>query len=213
MAGVIADTLGGLDPTGILSASTAAVRLVGSVARTAPAVKNAYDKLGRSSTAPVDGLGNVAKAVPGEPIVSLAEQRADPLKEQRAYETMNYILQRFGTRLGEAGLVSIPALGKALTSAANTNIQVQLFGTEHNALFKSLASKLSDTVLVNSVFASIYFIGALSSELKASLPQYKDTYPAIGPRIIQCLVHSAIGPDAYKDNQIALLGKEMTDIE
>lgn len=53
---------------------------------------------------------------------------------------------------------------------------------------------------MNSVFTSIYFIGALNAELARSLPNYKDTYTPLGPRIVQQLFRTAIGEDAFREN-------------
>ena len=63
----------------------------------------------------------------------------------------------------------------------------------------------TDVVLVNSVFTSIYFIGALTAELTSSLPNYKETYLPIGPRMVQQLFRTAIGEDAFRENLSANL--------
>ena len=188
-----------LDPTGVLQSANAAVNLVGTVLRVAPQVKQAVtggqgvDVTGQSLNRPVTGPGG-----------TLAAQRIDPEREKRAYETLNYVLRTVGTRILEAGLVNTQALAKALT-AATAHIEVKLFSVEANRLFQSLAHKLGDVNLVNSVFTSIYFIGFLHAELSSSLPNYKATYVPLGPRIIQQMMKVAIGEDAFRENLSANL--------
>ena len=63
----------------------------------------------------------------------------------------------------------------------------------------------ADAVLVNSVFTSIYFIGAITAELTSSLPNYKESYLPIGPRLVQQLFRTAIGEDAFRENLSANL--------
>lgn len=190
-----------LDPTGALSAAGAAVGLVGAVLRAVPALKNAtnamkgpsgaaggLNPLHRSQTAPDEATGT----------------GKDPQRERRAYETVNYVLRELGSRICAAGLVDEQALTRALT-AATQHIEVNLFSGEANRLFESLAPKLGDPMLVNSVFTSIYFIGALTAELSSSLPNYKDSYIPIGPRLVQQLFRTAIGEDAFRENITANL--------
>ena len=74
-----------------------------------------------------------------------------------------------------------------------------------NRLNQANCSGILDALLVNSVFTSIYFIGALTAELTSSLPNYKETYVPIGPRLIQQLFRTAIGEDAFRDNLTANL--------
>ena len=186
-----------LDPTGVLSATTASVKLVTAALRVVPALKNATGQ--PSAGASPGGLQRSQTPSGATPIVHL-----DPERERRAYETVNYVLREFGGRLLAAGLVDGQALTNALT-AATTHIEVKLFSGEANRLFESLAPKLGDPLLVNSVFTSIYFIGALTAELSSSLPNYKDSYTPIGPRIIQQLFRAAIGEDAFRENLTALL--------
>lgn len=202
------DSVANSDPSGFLPAALAAVRLVGAVAKVAPHVKNSVDNY-RNNNA-----GSNAQVGPGlsrqisqnDPAAAAAalSLNIDPERESRAYETVNYVLRTLGNRIGEAGLVSAPALARALTAAA-THIEVELFSVNANRLFRSLASKLKDAVLVNSVFTSIYFIGAITAELSSSLPQYKATYPSLGPFIIQQIFRAAIGEDAFRENITANL--------
>ena len=185
-----------MDPSGILSATTAAVRLVGTVLKVAPGVKNAMNaRSGGGGIRAVDTTG-------AGPVDVL--NRVDPEQERRAYETVNMVLRTLGKRIGDAGLVSAPALAKALTDAT-AHIEVRLFSVEANRLFESLGSKLNDAVLVNSVFTSIYLIGALTAELSSSLPNYKPTYVPLAPRFIQQLFRTAIGEDAFRENLTANL--------
>lgn len=198
------DAVANADPSGFLPAALAAVRLVGAVAKVAPHVKNSVDNYRNAQTgAGPQGAPGVNRAVSNDPTAALSLQ-VDPERESRAYETVNYVLRTLGNRIGEAGLVSAPALAKALTAAA-THIEVELFSVNAHRLFKSLASKLKDAVLVNSVFTSIYFIGAITAELSSSLPNYKSTYPPLGPFIIQQIFRAAIGEDAFKENITANL--------
>jgi len=91
----------------------------------------------------------------------------------------------FGSRLCAAGLVDEHALTRALTAAAK-HIEANLFTGEAgrtNQLFESLVPKLGDLVLVNNIFTSIYFIGTLTAGLASSLPNYKESYIPIGPRL------------------------------
>ncbi|KAL9104629.1 MAG: hypothetical protein Q9163_000433 [Psora crenata] len=183
------------DPTGTLAAATSAINLVGAVLRAAPVVKNA---------------ANAFTSNPGSQSGPLNSQRCnttparDPERERRAYETVNYVLREFGCRICAAGLVDEHALTRALV-AATKHIAVNLFSVQVNRLFESLAPKLGDPVLVNSIFTSIYFIGALTAELTSSLPNYKETYPPLGPKLVQQLFRSAIGEDAFKENLSANL--------
>ncbi|KAI9803594.1 MAG: hypothetical protein M1825_001937 [Sarcosagium campestre] len=181
------------DPTGILSAAGAAVGLVGGILTVVPAIQN---QLGGSNAANSPG-GPPRAAVPFNP-------RIDPERERRAYETLNYVLREIGSRLCEAGLVDLQALSRALVSATK-HIEYRLFSVEANRLFESLGAKLSDAILVNNIFTSIYFIGALTAELSSSLPNYKETYLSLGPCIIQQLMRVAIGEDAFRDNLTANL--------
>ena len=189
-----------LDPTGVLSAAGAAVGLVRGVLRTVPALKNATNSM-RNNSNINQGPTNLhrAQTVTEAPIVGV-----DPESERRAYETVNFVLREFGTRICAAGLVDEHALTKALT-AATQHIEVNLFSGEANRLFASLAPKLNDPILVNSVFTSIYFIGALTAELSRSLPNYKESYVPLGPRIVQQLFRTAIGEDAFRENLSANL--------
>lgn len=189
-----------LDPTGVLSAAGAAVGLVRVVLRTVPALKNATNSM-RNSSNINQGQINLHRAQTASeaPIVGV-----DPERERRAYETVNFVLREFGTRICAAGLVDEHALTKALM-AATQHIEVKLFSGEANRLFASLAPKLGDPILVNSVFTSIYFIGALTAELSRSLPNYKESYIPLGPRIVQQLFRTAIGEDAFRENLSANL--------
>jgi hypothetical protein len=156
------------------------VGLVGAVLRAVPALGPATLQRAQTTTeAPAVGI--------------------DPESERRAYETVNSVLNQFGTRVCAAGLVDEHALTKALT-AATQHIEVILFSGEANRLFASLAPKLGDPILVNSVFTSIYFVGALTAKLSCSLPNYKETYAPLGPRIVQQLFRTAIGEDAFREN-------------
>ncbi len=86
--------------------------------------------------------------------------------------------------------------------AAN-HIEATLFTGEAgrtNSLFESLVPKLGDLVLVNNIFTSIYFIGTLT------VPNYKESYIPIGPRLVQQPFKAAIGEDAFKEK--LLLQKE-----
>ena len=196
------DSVANSDPSGFVPAALAAVRLVGAVAKVAPHVKNSVDQYRNAQAG--SGLNRqISQNDPAAAAAALTLQ-VDPERESRAYETVNYVLRTLGNRIGEAGLVSAPALAKALTAAA-THIEVELFSVNANRLFKSLASKLKDAVLVNSVFTSIYFIGAITAELSSSLPQYKATYPPLGPFIIQQIFRAAIGEDAFRENITANL--------
>lgn len=189
-----------LDPTGVLSAAGAAVSLVGAVMRSVPALKNATNSI-KSHSANNQGPTPLHRAQTSTeaPAVGI-----DPERERRAYETVNFVLREFGTRVCAAGLVDEHALTKALT-AATQHIEVNLFSGEANRLFASLAPKLGDPILVNSVFTSIYFLGALTGELSRSLPNYKETYAPLGPQIVQQLFRTAIGEDAFRENLTANL--------
>lgn len=191
----LTNTVGAADPTGIISAAGAAVGLVGTVLRAVPALKNAQHAIkGHSSS--VSGpspLHRAHTAVPASEVI------ADPERERRAYETVNFVLRELGSRICAAGLVDEHALSRALTSAAQ-HIDFNLFSGDANRLFASLAPKLGDSLLVNSVFTSIYFIGALTAELTRSLPNYKESYVPLGPRIVQQLFRTAIGEDAFREN-------------
>lgn len=193
------DDIAGLDPTGLLSATSAAVGLVGTVLRTVPALKGSAGATRRPTAGGTPLAGGTANGVP-----SPAAAAADAEREQRAYETINYVLREFGSRLCAAGLVDERALGKALT-AATQHIEVRLFSAGSNRLFESLASRLGDPLLVNCVFTSIYLIGALTAELISSLPNYKEAYVPVGPRLVQQLFHAAVGPDAFEENRAANL--------
>ena len=180
-----------------INTATAAVRLVGAVLNTAgPHVKNA---LNRSNAQDADVTGGSTSAAPGGPGVPIAPER-----ETRAYETVNYVLRTMGSRILAAGLVNEQALAQALT-AATSHIEMRLFSVETNRLFQSLASKLNDVTLVNSVFTCIYFFGFLLSEIKSSLPGYKATYIPLGQRIVQQVFKVAIGEDAFQENRDANL--------
>ena len=193
-----------LDPTGVLNSATAAVRLVGTVLQVAPQVKNAVGRNVGNASADQDVTGASTRAQPTAPGTSLAQARLDPERERRAYETVNFVLRTMGTRILEAGLVNTQALAKALT-AATAHIEVKLFSLETNRLFQSLAHKLNDVTLVNSVFTSIYFLGFLSAEVSSSLPNYKNSYVPLAPSIIQQIFKVAIGEDAFRENLSANL--------
>lgn len=181
-----------LDPTGVLPAAIAAMRLVGVVAKVAGNLAGGANGRGPRFV----NTGSAQQSLPVAPI--------DPECERRAYETINYVLRLLGNRIGEAGLVSIPALGKALTAAVS-HIEIQLFSTEANRLFQSLSSKLNDPLVVNSVFTSIYLVGAITAELSRSLPNYKPTYAPLGPQMVQQLFNAAIGDDAFRGNERAIV--------
>ena len=134
-----------LDLTGTLSAATSAVGLVGAVLRAAPAIKNATTSrnpsIGGAAGAGPQNLyrQNTSPAAAGG--AAAAALLRDPESERRAYETVNYVLREFGSRLCAAGLVDEHALTKALT-AATKHIEVSLFSVEGNRLFESLGRKL-----------------------------------------------------------------------
>ena len=199
----VADNASGADPTGFLSAGVAAIKLVGAVAKVAPHVKHAVDSFQHNNHS-VAGPHTLNRSVTVDGTTAPVSLQVDPEREARAYETVNYVLRTLGKRIGEAGLVSGPALTNALT-AASTHIEVELFSVNANRLFQSLSKKLADAVLVNSVFTSIYFIGAITAELSSSLPNYKQTYPPLGPYIIQQIFRAAIGEDAFRENLTANL--------
>ena len=208
------DTASSLDPTGVLSATTAAVRLVGTVLNVAPAVKRSLG--GNGALGGPNGESDVTGASTSAPspatvaqIQSLALQRVDPEKETRAYETVNFVLRTIGSRILEAKMVNLDALAKALTGATS-HIEVKLFSGETNRLFQSLARKLNDVTLVNSVFTCIYLIGFLTAELSSSLPNYKKEYPNIGPHLVLQIFQTAIGRDAFRENQTANLNAFQT---
>ena len=195
-------SLSDLDPTGVLSAAGAAVGLIGAVLRAVPAVKN-VSASARNHSSAVSNQGP-APLHRSQTSTEAPAVGVDPERERRAYETVNFVLREFGTRVCAAGLVDEHALTKALT-AATQHIEVNLFSGEANRLFASLAPKLADPILVNNVFTSIYFIGALTAELSRSLPNYKETYAPLGPRIVQQLFRTAIGEDAFRENLTANL--------
>ena len=203
------------DPNSTLSAVVSGIRLISLVLKVAPGLKNAAsnaagavknasaaDKTGRRKSTAFGGGG--APQLHRSTTAGTVVAGVDPESETRAYETVNYVLRSFGTRIGEAGLVDTQALAKAL-SHATEHIEVKLFSVEVNRLFQSLASKLGDPVLVSSVFTSIYFLGALTAELSRSLPNYKESYMPLGPRLIQQLFRAVIGEDAFGDNLTANL--------
>ena len=179
-----AQNIANADPSGFLPAALAAVKLVGAVAKVAPHVKHAVDSARSNSTntGTNTGIAQLNRSVSHTDTAAPASLQVDPEREARAYETVNYVLRTLGNQLGESGLVSAPALTKALT-AASTHIEVELFSVNANRLFKSLSSKLGDAVLVNSVFTSIYFLGAVTAELRSSLPNYKASYSPLGPSL------------------------------
>lgn len=187
--------------------AVAGVQLVNNVLRLVPAIKNATRNVNIPGPKGLGGGGTYTTNPAAG--VHPAPPRVDPERERRAYETVNYVLRTLGSRIGEAGLVSVPMLSKALTEAT-MSIDVKLFSTETNRLFESLASKLNDPVLVNSVFTSIYLISFLTAELQGSLPNYKDTYAPLGPRLVQQLFMAAIGQDAFRENQTANLDAYQT---
>lgn len=218
-------TLQDLDPTGTLSAVGAGVSLVGAALRLGTAAKKFQDArhpnsggLGGSGPAAGGGGGgggggdSGGGAGPGPAHLHRSQTSPNEVpvaskdleRERRAYETVNFVLREFGSRICAAGMVDEHALTKALT-AATQHIEVNLFSGETNRLFESLAPKLGDPILVNSVFTSIYFIGALTAELSGSLPNYKDAYVPVGPRLVQQLFRAAIGEDAFRDNLTANL--------
>lgn len=217
-----ASALTDLDPTGTLSAVGAGVSLVGAALRLGTAAKKFQDARHTSggSGGVAAGSGGGGSGVAGDgggadagPSNLHRSQTSpndipaapkDPERERRAYETVNFVLREFGSRICAAGMVDEHALTKAL-SAATQHIEVNLFSGETNRLFESLAPKLADPILVNSVFTSIYFIGALTAELSTSLPNYKDAYVPVGPRLVQQLFRAAIGEDAFRDNLSANL--------
>src|SRR6266536_12538 len=190
--------------------AAAAINLIGSVVRIVPAIKNATRNVSVPGARGLGGGGGGGgtPAVPGTTVYP-APPRVDPERERRAYETVNYVLRTLGSRIGEASLVSAPSLAKALTEAT-MSIDVKLFSIETNRLFESLASKLNDPILVNCVFTSIYLISFLTAELQGSLPNYKDTYTPLGPRLVQQLFMAAIGQDAFRENQTANLDAYQT---
>ena len=186
------------DTLAAISTATAAVRLVGAVLNTAgPHVKNAFSKSPTQDDADVTGIST--RAVPAGSMVPIGPER-----ETRAYETVNFVLRTMGSRILDAGLVNTQALATALT-AATSHIEMRLFSVETNRLFQSLASKLNDATLVNSVFTCIYFLGFLLGEIKSSLPGYKSTYIPLGQRIVQQIFKVAIGEEAFQENREANL--------
>ena len=198
-----AQSLADLDPTGTLSTAGAAVGLVGAVLRTVPAIKNATNAI-KSQSASSTTPEPLQRAYSSHTSVEGPALGAALAREKRAYETVNFVLRELGTRICAAGLVNERALGQALT-AATQHVEVNLFSGETNRLFASLAPKLADVSLVTAVFTSIYFIGALTAELARSLPNYKESYMPLGPWIVQQLLRTAIGEDAFRDNLTANL--------
>ena len=197
----MAQALADLDPTGVLPAVGAAIGLVGTVLRVVPAFKNASNAVKGQAGAKQgpDTLHRAQTSIDAPSSLGVDEEH-----EKRAYETVNYVLRELGTRICAAGLVNEHALEKALI-AATQHVEVNLFSGETNRLFASLAPRLNDPILVNAVFTSIYFLGALTAELSRSLPNYKDSYTALGPWIIQQVFRTAIGEDAFRDNLTANL--------
>ena len=197
------DAISSADPTGVLSAASAAVKLVGTVVRVAPQIKGAANRARGVSTSDVhaeverDVAGITSTGVAPEGL--LAATRIDDEAQRRAYEKVNMVLKTLGDRLVRSGLVDIQALARALTQAT-AHIEVRLFSTETNKLFQSLAQKLNDVSLVNSVFTSIYLLGFLTAELTSSLPGWKDSYMPLSQRIIQQLFKVALGMDGFKEN-------------
>ncbi|KAI9890687.1 MAG: hypothetical protein M1814_003756 [Vezdaea aestivalis] len=124
----------------------------------------------------------------------------DTEPQRRAYETVNYVLRNFGCRITEMQLIDATAMNRALANASE-HIEVRLFSPDMNLLFRSLQSRLNDVVLLQSVFASIYFLGALCAELTTSLPNWKESYPPIGPHVVGQFFRAAIGDDAYRQDQ------------
>ena len=188
------DSGGGISAAAAVNTATAAVRLVGAVLNTAgPSVKNAFSSSGPQDA---DVTGVSTRAVPAGAAVG---HPISPDRETRAYETVNYVLRTMGSRILDAGLVNTQALAHALT-AAMSHIEMRLFSVETNRLFQSLASKLNDATLVNSVFTCIYFLGFLLQEIKSSLPGYTSQYIPLGQRIIQQIFKVAIGEEAFQEN-------------
>jgi hypothetical protein len=196
------DSFSNADPTGVLNAATAAVRLVGTVVQVTPSVQRAVARARGNSTGPPGSLEqDVAGATSSgvTPEVLAAASHIDDEAVRRAYEKVNMVLKTLGERVIAAGLVDIQALARALTQAT-AHIEVRLFSTETNKLFQSLAQKLNDANLVNSVFTSIYLLGYLIAELTSSLPGWKETYHPLSQRVIQQLFKVALGMDGFKEN-------------
>lgn len=195
------DTISSADPTGVLSAAGAAIKLVGTVVRVAPKVSQAVNRARGNSTS--NAQSEIERDVAGASTTALPPgvleaAVIDDESERRAYEKLNMVLKIIGERIIKAGLVDVKALAAALTQAT-AHIEVRLFSTETNKLFQSLAHKLNDVTLVNSVFTSIYFLGFLTAELNSSLPGYKDTYFPLGQRIIQQMFKVALGLEGFKE--------------
>ena len=120
-------------------------------------------------------------------------------QEHGAYESLSNVLAQLGSKILNAGLVDLTALAKALSSAAS-QFEANLFSSIATELYKSLAAKGNDAIVLNSVFTSIYFLGFLQAELPSSLPHYKDSYPPLGPALIRQTLSAAIGEEAFREN-------------
>ena len=127
-------------------------------------------------------------------------------QEQRAFETLKYVLRILGYRLLDAETVNVTALAKALdASVVEVKAGAKAFPPESQKLFDSLAGQLDNVALVNGAFVSFYFIGFLVSELFGSLPNYKQNDPSLGPTLLRKLIIAAVGEDAFKENLTANL--------
>lgn len=164
--------------------SRAGLQLVKTVSRATESARDRHDP-----KVPVTQV----REVPRRP--SAAVTKYDDLSpEQKAFETVNFVLKTVGNRLGSAGLVSLPSLDRALTSAT----AAVLFSAEASPLFESLRNQAHDLILVNSVFCAIYFVGFVTARLAGTLPHYKESYTPVGLKVIEQLMHAALGEEATK---------------
>ena len=197
-----------VDLTGTLAVAASANSLVRAVLQAIPpTLKNATNSSKPSAAQNDSSFTDRPSLDPGDHIAP----KGDPIpttaveKERRAYETVIYVLQEFGSRICAAGLVDEHALSRTLTTAVKDIKANPKDADRVRPLFESLVPKSSGSVLLKNIFASIYFIGTLTAELTSSLPNYRKSCTPIGLQLIAQLLRAAIREDAYIENLSANL--------
>ncbi|KAI9841249.1 MAG: hypothetical protein M1837_000914 [Sclerophora amabilis] len=107
-------------------------------------------------------------------IDSDALQAINTEPQRRAYETVNYVLRIFDCLITDTHLLSVAALSRALENAS-----AHITDAQHAGM-----------ILMQSEMTSIYFIGALITELSTSLPNYKQNPTAhakMGKKLVAVL--------------------------
>ena len=176
------------DPTGFLSAAEAAISLASTSEYKIRELGTQSQEVGSSDPRPRNA---------GSTTILASETAVDDIDHSDIMSWFVYVLRSLGEGLCAADLVHQATLARVIATARDT-LDVSLLSKDAVRFFKILAAEAKTPSRITSIFVSIYFLGAIVTELSQSLPNYKETYLPLAPCIIQHYIIAAVGEEAFR---------------